>query len=161
MNVCKFFRVAILGLALSCCMPAQTGSRMMSMGAIGSTTNRTADEDTLRKLNEKLLTAHDHADVATLDRIEADDFTLAGDFGTVAKKAHLEALRAPPHKTEAVERQITPQEIRFYGDVALISETDHAHTAEGSFDFQTTSVWVRAGESWRVVQMHYSALAKK
>jgi hypothetical protein len=164
MNACKFFRVAILGLALSCCMPAQTGSEMMSKGAVGSgpsTTNRTADEDTLRKLNEKLLTAHDHADVATLDRIEADDFTLAGDFGTVAKKAHLEALRAPTHKTEAVERQITPQEIRFYGDVALISETDHAHTADGTYDFQTSSVWVRTGENWRVVHMHYSALAKK
>ena len=126
-----------------------------------SAASRTADEETLRKLNEMVLTAHDHADVATLDRIEADDFTLAGDFGTVAKKAHLERLRAPTYKTEAVDRRITPQEIRLYGDVALITETDHAHTADGTFDFQTTSVWVRAGDSWRVVHMHYSAVTKK
>jgi len=164
MHVCKFSRVSILGLALSCGMLAQTGSRLMSKSAVGagpSTPSRAADEETLRTLNEKLLTAHDHADVATLDRIEADEFTLAGDFGTVAKKAHLDRLREPNYKTEAVDRKITSQEIRLYGDVALISETDHAHTADGTFDFQTSSVWVRAGESWRVVHMHYSALAKK
>jgi len=123
--------------------------------------SRVADEDMLRKLNETLLTAHDHADVATLDRIEADDFTLAGDFGTVSKKAQLDRLREPTYKTESVDRKITPQEVRVYGDAALITETDHAHTADGTFDFQTSSMWVRAGDSWQVVHMHYSALAKK
>lgn len=164
MNARNLSRVALLGLALSCCTLAQTGSHAIPKSAAGtgsSTASRAADEDALRKLNEKLLTAHDHADMATLDRIEADDFTLAGDFGTVSKKAQLDRLRDPNYKKEAVDRKITPQEIRFYGDVALVSETDHAHTADGTYDFQTSSVWVRAGQSWRVVHMHYSALAKK
>jgi hypothetical protein len=163
MNVRKTLGMAALGVALSCCM-AQTNSRTALRNADGgsmSTASRTADEEMLRSLNEKLLIAHDHADVATLDRIEADDFTLAGDFGTVAKKEQLDALRAPTYKTESVDRKIAPQDIRLYGDAALITETDHAHTAGGTFDFQTTSVWVRAGDSWRVVHMHYSALAKK
>jgi hypothetical protein len=163
MKIRNSFATAILSLALSLGVLAQTGSGVMPKRSVGgaSAASRTADEETLRKLNETLLTAHDHADVATLDRIEADDFTLAGDFGTVAKKQHLNRLREPNYKTEAVDRKITPQEIRLYGDVALISETDHAHTADGTYDFQTTSVWVRSGESWRVVHMHYSALAKK
>lgn len=164
MNARNFSGVAILGLALSCSLLSQTGLRVMpkaDLGGISSTVTRTADEETLRQLNEKLLTAHDHADVATLDRIEADDFTLAGDFGTISKKVHLDRLREPTYKTESVNRQIAPQEIRVYGDAALITETDHATTADGTFDFQTTSVWVRAADSWRVVHMHYSALAKK
>jgi len=164
MNARNFSAMAVLGLVLSCGMLSQVGSKGLPKAIVSSSpasASRAADEDALRQLNEKLLTAHDHADVATLDRIEADDFTLAGDFGTVAKKAHLDRLREPNYKTEAVNRQIAPQEIRLYGDVALITETDHATATDGTFDFQTSSVWVRAGNSWRVVHMHYSALAKK
>jgi hypothetical protein len=163
MNAQSFSGVALLGLALSCNMLSQTGAKVMVKSVAidrPASAARAADEDTLRKLNEQLLTAHDHADVATLDRIESDDFTLSGDFGTVVKKAHLDRLREPTYKTESVNRQIAPQEIRLYGDVALITETDHARTADGTFNFQTSSVWVRAADSWRVVHVHYSAIAK-
>lgn len=164
MTTRKIPGLLILGLLLSSFVLAQGGARVMPSGVVNSASligNRATDEAALRQLNEQLLTAHDHADVTTLDRIEADDFTIAGDFGTVNKKAQLDHLRAPDHKTESVERKISPQEIRLYGDVALITETDHSHTADGTFDFETSSMWVRAGDSWRVVHMHFSELAKK
>lgn len=163
MTIRNILGLAIVGL-LSCSVFAQSGTRVMSSAAAGGDSpgaNRTTAEETLRQLNEQLLTAHDHADVATLDRIEAVDFTIAGDFGTVDKKAQLNRLRSPSNKTEAVDRKIAPQEIRLYGDVALITETDHAHTADGTFDFETSSMWVKSGDTWRVVHMHYSELAKK
>jgi Domain of unknown function (DUF4440) len=109
------------------------------------------EEETLRQLNEKLPKAHDKADVTTLDQIESDDFTLAGDFGTVTKREHLDQVRLAGGQPEPVNRLIIPQQIRFYGDVALITETDHASRSGGAkSDYQTTSMWVRSGESWRI-----------
>lgn len=141
-------------LAMFCCVVA-TGARLLPIPM------RSADEATLRSLNEKLLTAHDHRNVAVLDQIEADDFTLSGDFGTVAKQAQLDNLRKATYPVETLDRKIEPQVIRFYGDVALLTETDRAHTASGTFNYETTSVWVRSGDSWRIVQMHYSAMTDK
>lgn len=151
--------------ALSCiALHAQTGSAI-AIAAAGNSSSfaiRASEEETLRQLNEKLLKAHDKADVTTLDQIESDDFTLAGDFGTVTKREHLDHVRLAGGQPEPVNRLIIPQQIRFYGDVALITETDHASGSGGAkSDYQTTSMWVRRGESWRIVHMHYSKLAEK
>ena len=141
-------------LAVFCCAVA-TGARLLPIPT------RSADEAALRSLNEKLLAAHDHRDLAVLDQIEADDFTLSGDFGTVNKQAHLDQVGKTSYPVETLDRKIEPQEIRFYGDVALLTETDRAHSANATFNFETTSVWVRSGDSWRVVHMHYSAMSDK
>jgi ketosteroid isomerase-like protein len=157
----KYFRAVFLSFAIACCAQAQTGSAVLAAVSGGPpSASRAADEETLRQLNEKLLTAHDKGDVKTLDRIENDDFTLAGDFGTVTKQQQLDHVRQVGGQTEPVNRQITPQQFRFYGDVALINETDHAAGSGGKSEYQTTSVWVRSGDTWRIVQMHYSKLAE-
>ena len=40
---------------------------------------------------------------------------------------------------------------------ALLTEVDHAVDAEGKADFQTTILWVRRGNTWRVT---HNALLK-
>jgi hypothetical protein len=124
-------------------------------------TGRAADEQAIRKLNEECLRAHDIGDVATLDRIEDADFTISGDFGVVSKQQHLDKVRHRTGKPEVITRKIEPQQFRFYDSVALVTETDRPTTADGTFAFQSTEVWVRRGDSWKLVHLHYSTLADR
>ena len=119
------------------------------------------DEQLIRQLNEECLNAHDAADVATLDRIEDSEFTLSGDFGVVDKQQHLDHVRQRSGKSEVIHRKIDPQQFRFYGDVALVTETDRPTTAQGTFAYQTTEVWIRRGASWKLVHLHYSSLTEQ
>src|SRR4029077_15084312 len=118
-------------------------------------------EQAIRKLNEQCLKAHDIGDVATLDRIEDADFTLSGDFGVVSKQQQLNKVRHRTTKTEVISRKIDPQQFRFYDNVALVTETDRPTTADGTFAFQSTEVWVRRGDSWKLVHLHYSPVEEK
>lgn len=120
-----------------------------------------SDEQTIRQLNEECLNAHDVADAATLDRIEDEDFTISGDFGVITKQEQLDEVRKRTRKPEVINRKIDPQQFRFYDGVALVTETDRPTTKDGTFAFQSTEVWVRRGDSWKLAHLHYSALATK
>lgn len=122
---------------------------------------RTEDEGEIRHLNEECLHAHDIGDAATLDRIEDADFTISGDFGVVSKHQQLDTVRDRPTKTEVITRKIDSQEFRFYDNIALVTETDRPTTADGTFAFQSTEVWVRRGDSWKLVHLHYSRMEKE
>jgi hypothetical protein len=106
-----------------------------------------------------LLKAYDSGDVKALSKIEDDSFTVAGDFGQMTKQQHLDRVRRR-EKPQVVSRKIDNQ-FQFYGDVALLTEVDHATDAEGKADFQTTILWVRHGNTWLVAHMHYSKLMDK
>ena len=109
-----------------------------------------------------MLHAYDVADLAALDRVESDDFTLSGDFGISKKQQHLDRTRKRGPYSVAVNRKIENQEFRFYGDVALLTEVDRASTTGGgSSSYQSTSIWIRQGGIWRVAHLHYSQLAEK
>jgi hypothetical protein len=159
----KYSAMLFLGFALAYAAQARTGSAVIAKAAAAGSPlpASSGNEAALRQLNEKLLTAYGKGDVKTLDQIEGDDFTLSGDFGTVTKPQQLDHLRNVGGQPEPVNRQITPQQIRFYGEAALITETDHASGSGGKSDYQTTSMWVRSGATWRIVHMHYSKLAEK
>jgi ketosteroid isomerase-like protein len=124
-------------------------------------TGRADDEQVIRKLHDAWLKAYDTGDAETLDRVEGDDFTVAGEFGERTKQQQLNSVRHRTEKSEAVNRKTDPQRFRFYGEVALVTEIDHASSAEGPYEFQSTEVWVRAGSTWKVVHLHFSRLAKE
>jgi Domain of unknown function (DUF4440) len=126
-----------------------------------ATAGHADDERAIRQLNEDCLKAHDIGDVATLDRIEDADFTISGDFGVVSKQQQLDKIRHRTGKPEVVTRKIDPQRFRFYDSVALVTETDRPTTADGTFAFQSTEVWVRRGDSWKLVHLHYSRVEEK
>ncbi len=120
---------------------------------------RTQDERAIIQQRDTLLKAYDAGDVKTLSEIEDDTFTLAGDFGQMTKQQHLDQVRRR-EKPQVVSRTIDNQ-FRFYGNVALLTEVDHAVDAEGKADFQTTILWARHGNNWRVTHMHYSKVNDK
>jgi ketosteroid isomerase-like protein len=122
---------------------------------------RADDEQAIRKLNEAWLKAYDTGDAETLDRIENDDFTVAGEFGERTKQQQLNSVRHRTEKSEAVNRKVDLQRFRFYGDVAVVTEIDHTSSAEGPDEYQSTEVWVRSGSTWKVVHLHFSRLAKQ
>jgi hypothetical protein len=85
---------------------------------------RTQDERAIIQQRDTLLKAYDAGDVKTLSEIEDDTFTLAGDFGQMTKQQHLDQVRRR-EKPQVVSRTIDNQ-FRFYGNVALLTEVDHA-----------------------------------
>jgi ketosteroid isomerase-like protein len=130
--------------------------------ASSANSNDTVKEQTIRQLNEQMLHAYDVADLLILDRVESDDFTVSGDFGIASKQQHLDRTRERGPYSVEVSRNIENQRFRFYGDVALLTEVDRASTTGGgSSRYQSTSVWIRQGETWRVAHLHYSELAEK
>jgi len=149
-----FFTVPVLALFILWAFALPASNLLPSAG-------HSDDEQAIRRLNEECLKAHDIGDVATLDRIEDNDFTLSGDFGVVSKQQQLDQVRHRTTKTEVVTRKIDPQLFRFYDNVALVRETDRPMTADGTFAFQSTEVWVRRGDSWKLVHLHYSPLDEK
>jgi hypothetical protein len=138
-------------------------SILMTMSVLGfgqsasANSGHARDEESIIQRRDALLKAYDSGDVKTLSEIEDDDFTLAGEFGQVTKLQHLDQVRRR-EKPQVVSRKIDNQ-FRFYGDVALLTEVDHAIDAEGKSDFQTTILWVRHGNTWRVAHMHYSKIS--
>jgi len=128
----------------------------------GSTkTGPESDEQIIHQLNVECLHAHDVGDAATLDRIEDSEFTISGDFGVVSKQQQLDEVRKRTRKPEVITRRIDPRVFRFYDGVALVTETDRPTTKDGTFAFQSTEVWVRRGDSWKLAHLHYSQLEEK
>ena len=152
----KWFSIAVALPALALC-----AFTLPYRASAPDSTGRAGDEQAIRQLNEECLRAHDSGDVAALDRVEDADFTLSGDFGVVSKQQHLDKVRHRTTKTEVITRKIDPQQFRFYDNVALVVETDRPTTADGTFAFQSTEVWVRRGDSWKLVHLHYSRLQEK
>jgi Domain of unknown function (DUF4440) len=124
-----------------------------------SATGHASDKHAIIQLRDALFKAYDAGDIKTLSEIEDDNFTLAGDFGQLTKQQHLDQVRHR-EKPQVVSRKIDNQ-FRFYGDVALLTEVDHSTDAQGKADFQTTILWVRHGNTWRVAHMHYSMVNDK
>lgn len=124
-------------------------------------TGHSEDERIIRQLNEECLKANDIGDVSTLDRIEDADFTISGDFGIVSKQQQLDGVRKRTSKPEVIARKIDSQQFRFYHGVALVTETDRPTTADGTFAFQSTEIWARRSDSWKLVHLHYSRLEEK
>jgi hypothetical protein len=156
MTIQKWLSTVLAFCAVALCAFTARGEKS------SSSAGHTDDEQAIRRLNEECLKAYDIGDVATLDRIEDADFTISGDFGVVTKQQQLDKVRQRTTKTtEVVTRKTDPQQFRFYDNVALVTETDRPTTADGTFAFQSTEVWVRRGDSWKLVHLHYSRMEDK
>ncbi len=150
----SFSTVVALSLFVLCAFPLYSEKSLQSA-------KHTDDEREIRQLNEKCLHAHDIGDAATLDQIEDADFTISGGFGVVSKQQQLDQVKRRTGKPEVITRKIDPQQFRFYDNVALVVETDRPTTADGTFAFQSTELWVRRGDSWKLVHLHYSPVEEK
>jgi ketosteroid isomerase-like protein len=120
------------------------------------------DEQAIARLHDEWMKAFDAGDAQTMDRIESDDFTVAGEFGERNRQDHLDNVRrrGQASKPDAPTiRRIDNRKFRFYGDTALITQTDHYSPPGASpYDFESTEVWVRSGDAWKVAHLHFTRL---
>ena len=113
-----------------------------------------ADEASLKQFEKEWVDAYVKRDIATLDRVLADDWQRTGDDGAVVtKKQDLESVE----KGTFVLKSYTfdPFRIRVYGDVAVINggETDDSlvNGKEDKGHFRWTDVIVRKNGNWKAV----------
>ena len=114
-----------------------------------------AREQEIRALETQWNDARAHADVATLDRILADDWTVTHANGTTDTKAkYLADLRSGARRFSGA---VTVSEfaVRFYGDTAVASgSSDSTVTLNGQAQggkLHFTRVYVKRNGAWKMV----------
>ena len=124
-------------LFLACLAQAQTGG-----------TSANADDSDLKSTEQQWVAAYYGGDGKTLSRIEADDFTVIAN----GQKPHTKAQQIAEVEGRGpvgVSQPSVEEEIRHYGDVALITGLS------GGSNVRFTAVWVKMNGSWKVVHLHY------
>jgi ketosteroid isomerase-like protein len=128
-----------------------------------------ADSETEREIKmlaHEWLDAARSRDRAALDRILADDFVISGwqPEGRLAdKQFYVEDCMTPVNIQEGSYRY-DRWKVRRYGDTAVVNCTLEIHAVvEGhrwGGEVLITDVWVRAGDTWRVVERHTSPIVR-
>ena len=113
---------------------------------------KSTDECIIAALDTQYQQAVKNNDVATMDRILADDFLLVTGNGTVYTKADL--LKEAAEKSVIYERQQdTEQTVRLWGDTAVVTALLWAKgTDRGEpFDYKVwfSDTYVRTTTGWR------------
>src|SRR5437868_1145667 len=128
--------LAFLLLFLSCLVEAQTGSK-----------STVTDDSDLKSIEQQWVEAYYRGDGKTLSRFEADDFTVIAN-GQKQTKAQ-QIAEAEGRGPVGVPQPNVEEEIRHYGDVALITGLS------GGSNVRFTAVWIKMNGSWKVVHLHY------
>ena len=130
--------VTVLFLVFSA--QAQTGGKTAAV-----------DDSDLKSTEQQWVEAYHKGDGKTLARFETDDFTVIanGQKETKAEQIAEVERRGPV----GVPASNTEEEIRHYGDVAIITGLS------GGANVRYTAVWVMQNGQWKVVHLHYSMAA--
>ena len=124
-------------LFLMCSAQAQTGGKTAAV-----------DDSDLKSVEQQWVEAYYKGDGKTLAGFEADDFTVIANGQKETKEEQIaEVERRGP---VGVPASNTEEEIRHYGDVALITGLS------GGANVRYTAVWVKQNGQWKVVHLHYS-----
>jgi len=107
-------------------------------------------------------------DIATIDRILADDYVGTDGRGIVTNKAQeLEEARAPrPGEPSPpfviLEETVTDLKVRIYGDTAVangrVIEKIRTKEGEAEIQYRRTTVWVNLRGRWQCVSFHGSRI---
>jgi hypothetical protein len=119
-------------------------------------------EQQLKKLEIEWADAEVKKDVAVLDRLLADDFTLTTTFGKVVTKAQAVAdVKSGEDATSSYA--YSDVKVRVYGDTAVVTYVEKSkETYKGRDNSGTsrwTDTWVKRGSSWQCVASHGSKVA--
>jgi ketosteroid isomerase-like protein len=112
------------------------------------------DEKAVAALDTQYQAAVANNDVATMDRILADDFILVTGKGKVYTKADL-LKEARDGKTKYERQDDTDQKVRVYGDTAIVTARLREKGTEEGKPFEYTlwfsDTYVRTPSGWRYV----------
>ena len=109
----------------------------------------TTDDSGLKSIEQQWVEAYYRGDGKTLSRFEADDFTVIANGQNPQTKAE-QIAEVESRGPVGVPQPNVEEEIRHYGDVALITGLG------GGSNVRFTAVWVKLNGSWKVVHLHYS-----
>lgn len=126
-------------------------------------------EQDLLKIEREWLDAYVRRDVAAMDRIEADDFTITFPDGKMRTKAdELANLKQPAPAGPSPMLMTADTKVRIYGDTAVLTGKfiQKGTYAEGpkkgeAYNIQQryTDTYVKRNGRWQVVASHLSAIA--
>jgi ketosteroid isomerase-like protein len=113
------------------------------------------------ELEKQWSVANVQKDIATLDRIMADDYIGIESVGMVANKAQeIADIRTGGVVVEA--EQPTQMKVRLYGNTAVVtghlSIRDRRDGKPGRHEVVFTDVWIRRGGQWQVVNYQATPL---
>jgi ketosteroid isomerase-like protein len=121
----------------------------------------------IKRLAHEWLDAIQRRDRATLDRILADDFVLAGwqlDGRLADKQFYIEDCLKPVDVRQG-SYEFDRWTIRFYGELALVNCVLKIHALVEGHDwggeFLISDVWSRDQGNWQVLARHSSAIVKQ
>lgn len=124
-------------------------------------------QDEIKRLAHEWLDAIQRRDRATLDRILADDFVLAGwqlDGRLADKQFYIEDCLKPVDVRQG-SYEFDRWTIRFYGELALVNCVLKIHALVEGHDwggeFLISDVWSRDQGNWQVLARHSSAIVKQ
>jgi len=123
-------------------------------------------EKTIRTLAHEWLAAVRRRDGAVLDRILADDFLISGwqPEGRVADKQFYVADCLTPVDIQGGSYHFDSWRVRVYGDVAAVNCTLDIRAIVGGHEWggevSISDVWVKDGDTWRVVARHTSPIVR-
>jgi hypothetical protein len=120
---------------------------------------------TVAVAHELVELAHDLAravsdhDVARLEGLLADEFTLQGAAGRLDREAFLQAAAGPYEIDEFTYEEIDPE---IYGNTAvLVSRYRQVARLDGrdlSHRMHVTDIWTRRDARWQIVRRHASVI---
>ena len=150
-------RALFVILALSIFAVQFTGFRPTA-SADGDTTNVGDLED---RLNKAIV----NGDVATFERLFADDFTHTSQDGTFRTRAEWLKGRVQG-KTNYVSYDVDDRQIRIYGETAVVTECAKPSWRESdgslaSGKFRLLRVWVKRAGRWQAVAFQSTRISEK
>lgn len=120
-------------------------------------------EQRLVRLKHEIGRAYVDRDVAALERLYADDYTVTDDEGVTTSKAdEIARLKSGGAVYEATSYEDV--RVRLYGDVAIVAGrgTVKGRGRSGPFhtQYHSTNVFVNRDGQWRAVAAHISGVKK-
>ena len=121
-------------------------------------------EQSIKALTEQVTQAAVKGDVATFDKLLADDTIGINAFGGASTKAEvLELYKSGKVKYDAIE--ISDMKVRVYGDTALVNATanvkGHLGDTDISGQFRTVRVLVKRKGQWQSVSNQWTRVAQQ
>ena len=134
-----------------------------SLAGLVSSASAQGVQDQIKKLEMDRAAAVVAGDVATLDKLTADDFTFIHPDGQMTGKAQtMDAIKAGQIKLTS--NTVSDLKVRMYGDVAVVTgKADLEGTAFGqnvTGQVMFTRVYVKKDGRWQSVAYQQTAVAK-
>ncbi len=117
-------------------------------------------EQSIKALTEQLRQANLKGDVATFDKLLADDHIGINIRGVTRTKAQvLENFKSGKVKFDAIET--SDMKVRVYGDTALVNYTANVKATDFSGQYQIVRVWVKRKGQWQIVSTQWTRVAQQ